>query len=175
MAAAKPRLLYANRAQCELRADSLEQLLPAEHPVRAVWEFVLTLDLSALLARVRSVPGHAGAPAIDPRILVALWLQATAEGVGSSRALARLCQEHLAYRWLVGGVEVGYHTLADFRTDHGGVLDDLLTQSAAVLLHAGLIDLKRVAQDGLRVRAAAGRSCEGSVRSVASARALDTG
>lgn len=165
--AAKPRLLHANRLQCEMRAESLEHLLPAEHPVRTVWEFVLTLDLSALANQIRSVAGHAGAPAIDPRILVALWLQATADGVGSSRALARLCQEHLAYRWLVGGVEVGYHTLSDFRTEHGGVLDDLLSQSAAVLLHAGLIDLKRVAQDGLRVRAAAGASSFRRSRSLA--------
>lgn len=158
MSAAKPRLLYANRTQCELRTDSVEQLLPSDHPVRAVWAFLLTLDLSALLGRIRSVSGHAGAPAIDPRILVALWLQATADGVGSSRALACLCVEHLAYRWLCGGVEVGYHTLADFRTDHGEVLNDLLSQSVAVLLHEELIDLKRVAQDGVRVRAAAGAS-----------------
>jgi transposase len=158
MSAAKPRLLYANRAQGEFRDDSLDQLLPPEHGVRDLWSFVETLDLSALLAQIRSVPGNAGTPAIDPRILMALWLQATIDGVGSSRALAKLCAEHLAYRWLCGGVAVGYHTLADFRTGHGDVLNQLLTETVAVLLHEGLIDLKRVAQDGLRVRASAGAS-----------------
>ena len=158
MSAAKPRLLYANRAQGEIRDDSVEQLLPADHPVRDVWQFVETLNLSALLVEIRSVPGNAGAPAIDPRILMALWLQATSDGVGSSRSLAKLCVEHLAYRWLCGGVEVGYHTLSDFRTGHGDVLSRLLTETAAVLLHEGLIELKRVAQDGMRVRASAGAS-----------------
>lgn len=158
MSAARPRLLYANRCQGEIRDDSLDQLLPPDHPVREVWQFVETLDLSALLAEIRSVPGNAGAPAIDPKILMALWLQATIDGVGSSRALAKLCAEHLAYRWLCGGVEVGYHTLADFRTGHGDVLKRLLTETAAVLLHEGLIELKRVAQDGMRVRASAGAS-----------------
>jgi transposase len=158
MSAAKPRLLYANRYQGEMRTDSLEQLLPPDHPVRDVWQFVETLDLSPLLAQIRSVPGNAGAPAIDPRILMALWLQATIDGVGSSRALAKLCAEHLVYRWLCGGVEVGYHTLADFRSSHGAVLDQLLTDTVAVLLHQDLIDLKRVAQDGMRVRASAGAS-----------------
>jgi transposase len=158
MAASRPRLLYANRHQGEFRDDSLDQLLPAEHSVRGVWQFVESLDLSALVAQVRSVPGNAGAPAIDPRILLALWLQATIDGVGSSRRLAGLCVDHLVYRWLCGGVEVGYHTLADFRTGHGPVLNDLLTQTVAVLLHEELIDLNRVAQDGLRVRAAAGAS-----------------
>jgi transposase len=158
MSAIKPRLLYANRCQGEMRTDSLDQLLPAEHPVRDVWQFVQTLDLSTLLAEVRSVPGNAGAPAIDPKILMALWLQATIDGIGSSRALAKLCEEHLAYRWLCGGVEVGYHTLSDFRTGHGEVLNQLLTNTVGVLLHEELIDLKRVAQDGMRVRASAGGS-----------------
>jgi transposase len=156
VSAAKPRLLYANRAQGEFRDDSLDQLLPPEHPVRDLWQFVEALDLSALLAQVRAVPGRAGAPAIDPPLLLTLWLQATLDGIGSSRALAELCEHHLVYRWVCGGVGVGYHTLADFRTGHGAVLDDLLTQSVGVLVHEGLADLTRVAQDGVRVRAAAG-------------------
>jgi len=158
MSAAKPRLMYANRCQGEIRSESLEQILPPEHPVRDLWQFVETLDLSLLLAQIRSVPGNAGAPAIDPRILMALWLQATTDGIGSSRKLAELCENHLVYRWLCGGVPVGYHTLSDFRTGHGEVLDQLLTQTVASLMHEGLIQLNRVAQDGMRVRASAGAS-----------------
>jgi transposase len=141
-----------------MRTDSLDQLLPPDHPVRDVWRFVESLDVTALRASIRSVPGHPGAPAIDPRLLLALWLQATVDGVGSSRALETLCAEHLAYQWLCGGVAVGYHTLADFRTGHAEVLNQLLTQSVAVLWHENLIDLQRVAQDGVRVRASAGAS-----------------
>jgi hypothetical protein len=70
--------------------------------------------------------------------------------------LAELCEHHLVYRWICGGVSVGYHTLADFRTGRGAALDGLLTQSVAVLVHEGLADLTRVARDGLKVRAAAG-------------------
>lgn len=158
MSAPEPRLLYADRSQVQTRCESLDQLLPPEHPARDLWQLVEALDLSDLLAKIRSVAGHAGAPAIDPRILTALWLQATIDGVGSSRALAQLCRDHLVYRWLCGGVGVGYHTLSDFRTGCGDVLDRLLTQTAAVLLHEGLADLTRVAQDGMRVRAAAGAS-----------------
>lgn len=158
MSDSKPRLLYANRCQGEFRDDSLDALLPPEHAVRNLWQFVESLDLSAITGAIRSVPGHAGAPAIDPRILMALWLQATIDGVGSSRRLADLCSNHLAYRWVCGGVAVGYHTLADFRTGHGEALDRLLTQTLTVLLHEDLIQLHRVAQDGMRVRASAGTS-----------------
>src|SRR5208283_6058623 len=99
---------------------------------------------------------HAGRSAIDPRILLALWLFATLKGVGSARELARLCEYHLAYRWICGGVSVNYHTLSDFRTEHEAFLDGLLTQGVAALMHEGLVTLERVAQDGMRVRASAG-------------------
>ena len=152
----RPRVLRPNRAQLELRATDLEGLLPEDHRARAVWEFVEGLDLSVLYERIESVEGHAGRPAIDPGILLALWIYATAEGVGSARALERLCGEHDAYRWICGGVAVSAHTLSDFRVAHGSVLDALLTQSVAQLMAEGLVDLRRVAQDGLRVRASAG-------------------
>ena len=83
----KPRLLVPNRAQIELRPLDLDSLLPADHPARGVWEFVESLDLSPLYAKVQAVEGGAGRPAIDPRIYLTLWLYATIEGVGSARAL----------------------------------------------------------------------------------------
>ena len=91
-------------------------------------------------------------------MLVALWLYATSEGVGSAHELERLCEYHDAYRWLRGGVAVNYHTLSDFRTAHEAALDELFTQLLAVLMKQGLVRLKRVAQDGMRVRASAGAS-----------------
>ncbi|MGH8522917.1 MAG: transposase, partial [Gammaproteobacteria bacterium] len=93
---------------------------------------------------------------IAPEILFALWLYATLDGVGSARAIARLTQEHDAYRWICGGVQVNHHTLSDFRIDQGEALDGLLTDSLAALLSVGAVKLKRVAQDGMRVRASAG-------------------
>ena len=152
----KPRLVLPNRAQVELRAVDLESLLPPTHSARAVWEFVESLDLSPLYAKVQSVEGSAGRPAIDPRIYLALWLYATIEGVGSARALERLTQQHDAYRWILGGVSVNHHSLSDFRVQHAEFLDGVLTQSVAVLMDQGLVELKRVSQDGIRVRANAG-------------------
>jgi len=150
-------VLRPNRQQIELRPADLEGLLPAEHRARLVWQFVESLDLQALYARVLAVDGHAGRPAIDPAILLALWLYATLQGVGSARALARLCEEHDAYRWLCGGVSLNYHTLADFRVEPEAELDELLTSSVAALMAAGAVKLQRVAQDGVKVRAHAGR------------------
>jgi transposase len=155
-AAGVPRLQLPNRGQLELRSVDLDGLLGPDHRARLVWAFVEGLDLGPLYARIKAVEGHPGRPPIDPRILVALWLYATLEGVGSARALDRLCSEHDAYRWLAGGVGLNYHTLAAFRVEHADVLDRLLTESVAALLADGLVTLERVAQDGVRVRASAG-------------------
>src|SRR5213594_202544 len=152
----RPRVQRPNRAQLEWRAVDLDGLLPVDHRARVVWEFVEGLDLTPLYTPILAVEGHAGRAPIDPAILMALWLYATLEGVGSARALARLCEEHDAYRWICGGVSVNYHTLADFRVEHPEVLDGLLTTSVAALLAQGLVELTRVAQDGVKIRASAG-------------------
>lgn len=151
-----PRVQRPDRHQIELRPVDLEGLLAGDHRARLVWAFVEGLDLGPLYAQIRATEGRPGRPPIDPAILTALWLYATLEAVGSARALARLCAEHDAYRWLCGGVSVNYHTLADFRVDHGAFFDRLLTESVAALMAEGLVTLERVAQDGVRVRASAG-------------------
>ena len=146
----------ANRTQIELLPTDLEALLPPGHAARLVWRFVEGLDLTAFYATIKAREGRAGRPPIDPQILIALWLYATIDGVGSARELDRLCVSHDAYRWIRGGVSVNYHTLSDFRVAHQAALDQLLTQSIATLRHRGIVTLARVAQDGTRVRASAG-------------------
>ena len=151
-----PRLLEANRSQIELRASDLESLLPEDHRARLVWGYVVRQDLSQLIEAIKARGSNAGRAAIDPRILFALWLYATLEGVGSGREVARLVLEHDAYRWICGGVSVNYHALNDFRAGNEALMDDLLTDNVTALAAAGAIGLERVAQDGMRVRADAG-------------------
>ena len=151
-----PRVLRPNRAQLELRPTDLEGLLPEDHRARVVWEWVTGLDLSGFYDEIGSVEGQAGRPAIDPAILLSLWTYATLEAVGSARAIERLCEAHDAYRWICGGVSVSYRTLAAFRVAHEGRLEALLTESVVQLIDAGLVEMKRVTQDGMRVRASAG-------------------
>lgn len=151
-----PRVLMPNRSQIEFRPCDLESLLPGGHRARIVWAYVEQADLSAIYAGIKAVAGGSGRTPIAPEILFALWLYAIVEGVGSARAIARLTQEHDAYRWLCGGVPVNYHTVSDFRAEQESLFDGLLTDSVAALLAVGAVKLKRVAQDGMRVRASAG-------------------
>jgi transposase len=144
------------REQMSFRGDSLEQLLPLDHPVRAVWAMVCGWNLSLFDSSVKAVAGGAGAPAFDPRVLLTLWIQATLDGCGSARELAGWCESHLVYRWICGDDPVNYHTLADFRSTRESEIDDLLTQTVAAACAAEIATLTRVAQDGMKVRASAG-------------------
>lgn len=152
----RARVLMPNRGQMEFRASDLDELLPEGHRARLVWAWVEQQDLTRFYEAIRVEEGGVGRSAIAPEILLALWLYATLDGVGSAREMCRLVQAHDAYRWLCGGVQVNHHSVSDFRKDHGEALDELLSVSIASLMAAGVVKLKAVAQDGMRVRASAG-------------------
>ena len=158
---AELRLSVPVRNQVEMVMRDLDSSLDPAHPARAIWALVERLDLSQLYVPIRAAVDTPGRPATDPRVLLALWLYATVEGISSAHQLDRLSHEHDAYRWLRGGVPLNYHLLSDFRGGHGEVLDQLLTDLVAVLLKEDVVKLTRVAHDGMRVRASAG---EGSFR-----------
>jgi len=153
-----PRLREPERTQIGMQVAALDDLIPGDHPVRAVWAFVEGLDLSALHDAIKARKGQPGHPPAAPELMLALWLWATVDGIGSARQLDRLCRDHLAYRWLCGGVSMNYHSLSTFRIAHMAALERLLAQGVATMVEAGLVSLDTLAQDGLRVRASAGSS-----------------
>jgi transposase len=153
---APPRLRRPDRQQLVVRPRTIDDLVPEDHPVRAVWALVLRWDLTLFLQGIRARGERPGRAATDPQLLIALWLYATIEGIGCGRQLARLGIESDPYKWLRGGVSLNYHTLNDFRVDHEEALDDLLTQMIAVLTQAHIVSVQRIAQDGTRIRASAG-------------------
>ncbi len=152
------RVLRPVRHQLQWLPRTLDEVLAEDHPARAIWGFLEKLDLSAFYGSIKATLDRPGRSTTDPQVLLAVWLLATVEGIGSARRLTRLCHEHDAYRWLCGGVPINYHMLSDFRGAHPGALDELLTQIVASLTTAGAVTLERVAQDGMRVRASDGAS-----------------
>jgi transposase len=139
----------------EFRVFDLDGLIEAEHAARAIWEFLEQVDLSAFEAGCKAHEGRAGQSPIQPRLLVALWLMACVDGVGSARELARRCEHHPAYRWLCGDAPINHHTLSDFRVDHAEAVQRLFVEVLAVLSYEGLVTLRRVAHDGTKIGAVA--------------------
>lgn len=155
---ARARVDRPYRNQVEMQFFALEQMLPADHRARIVWDFVCSLDLERLYEKIEVTDTTAGRSAIAPEVLVALWLLATLDGIGSARELDRRCKSDIAYLWLLGTVTVNYHTLSDFRVQQGAFLEQTLVDTVAALIDQGLVPLETIAQDGMRVRASAGSS-----------------
>jgi len=151
----KPRYEVIDREQLCWRPIDIERLIGAEHPARAVWEFIGQLDLSAYQEEVRAVEGKAGRPGWEPRLLVSLWVYGYSQGVGSARAIEELCEWEPAYQWLTGSRVINAHTLSDFRVKHDTALNGLFVQTLGLLSVDGLIRLERVMQDGTKIRAKA--------------------
>ena len=152
-----PRLRPINRNQMILHPVDINNLVPEDHEVRAIWELTGSLDLSCYYEGVDSIEGKAGAPAFDPRLLVSLWVYSYSKGISSSREIARLSEYDPAYQWLTGIRPVNYHTLADFRSTHSDALRQLFVEVLALLTSEGLVTLERVMHDGTRIKASAGR------------------
>lgn len=149
----KPRVAHPQRSQAVIRFELPEETLPPSHPARVLWEVVGMLNVSAFLAGAKAVVGVAGRTTLSPRMKLTLWLYAISQGVGSAREIARLTVTDAAYRWIVGDLKVSHHALSAFRVGHGGALDALMTDVLASLMHKGVLSLRLVAQDGMRVRA----------------------
>jgi transposase len=151
----KPRYEVIDREQLCWRPIDIERLIGAEHPARAVWEFIGRLDLSPYQEDARAVEGKAGRPGWEPRLLVSLWVYGYSQGIGSARAIEELCQWEPAYQWLTGSRVINAHTLSDFRVKHDTALNGLFVQTLGLLSVEGLITLERVMQDGTKIRAQA--------------------
>jgi transposase len=154
---AAKRFRPINRNQMMIRPINIDRLVEPDHPVRAIWEMVQRLDMSRVESDYKAVEGGKGRSRHDPRLLMAIWIYGYSEGINSARELARMCGYEPGLQWLTGLAEVNYHTLADFRTVNKQAQDELFTQVLGVLSAAGLADLKRVMQDGTKIKAQASR------------------
>jgi transposase len=155
------RLRRPDRSQVQMMMQCADDLVPPGHAVRMVATMVATLDLSLFCEPIKARQGNAGRDATDPQLLVSLWLYGCIRGIGSARELARHCSAEEGsrpFQWLCGGVSVNHHMLSDFRVEHAEALDELFTQLIASLVDKGLVKVKRISQDGVRVRASAGAS-----------------
>ena len=151
------RLKVVDRKQVFLRAVDMERLIAEDHPARGIQAMVSRLDLTGLLRKIKAVKGRPGQSHVDPRLLMALWIYGYSEGISSARELSRMCEWEPGCQWLTGMQGLNYHTLADFRAQHREELDQIFVQVLGLLSAEGLIEMKRITQDGTKIRANAAR------------------
>lgn len=145
-----------DRRQMVLRSVTVDRLIEADHPARAIWELVGRLDLSLYYARIGAVEGRAGRDHTDPHLLISLWIYAYSRGISSAREIERLCEYEPGFQWLCGMEPVSHRTLSGFRSENKEALDDLFTQVLGMLSAEGLVTMERVTLDGTKIKANAG-------------------
>ena len=144
------------REQTTMAVIYVEELIPADHKARAIWDLAGRMDLSRFTESLRTTQGSVGRPAWNPRLLVSLWVYAYSEAIGSAREIERVMQWNPGMQWLTGLERINHHTLSDFRVEHKEALDELFAQLLAVLETEGLVNLEQVMHDGTKIRAQAG-------------------
>ena len=152
-----PRYIPIDRKQFRLETLDVERLIDDDHAARKIWRVVEQLDLSRFETEVRAVESRPGRPPHSPQVLVAVWIYAVSKGLHSAREVERQMEYEPGLRWLTGLTVINHHSLSDFRVGYGEALRELFEQVLATLTMKGLITLERVAVDGTKIRAAAGK------------------
>jgi transposase len=128
---------------------SLDEVVEADHPVRAIEAYVEMLDLTTLgFQRMEPNATAAGQPAFPPGSLLKLYLYGYLNRVRSSRALAKECQRNLEVIWLMQGLRPSYRTIADFRQANAEALRRVHVEFVALCREWRLLGGERVGVDG---------------------------
>ena len=112
------------------------------------------LDLSPIHLKLRAERGR---PPYHPKAMVGLLLCGACRGIYSSRQLEAACRDHIAFRYLMAGIQPDFHTICEFRQRFEAELRGLFSQVLQMCRRAGLVRLGHVALDGTKVRANASK------------------
>lgn len=143
-----------NREQAWLLPPTLGELIPEDHPVRFVAEFVDGLEREAWVELgIGSEGDPLGAPAYHPRALLSVWLHGFMTGIRSSRKLEAACRDQVPFLWLTGWQHPDHNTLWRFYQAHRQAMRKLLKYTVATAVKLNLIDLAVQAVDGTKIAA----------------------
>ena len=144
----------ANYAETLKLSVTLDEALPPNHLARFVVDVITQLDLSAVYARYAPVGGEPFAP----EVLLGLLFYGYATGVFSSRKIEKATYEHLAFRYVAGGLHPDHDTLANFRKTFLPEIGELFVQVLLLAQLAGVLKLGNLSLDGSKIHADASKS-----------------
>ncbi len=141
--------------EAHLLPPSVQDYVPERHLSRFIVALVReSLDLSEIEARNASVFGQ---PPFHPALMTALLLHGYANGIYSSRRIAKACIERTDFMMIVAGDPPDFRTISEFRRRHLTSLAALFVQVLKLAETAGLAKLGHVALDGTKIKANASK------------------
>jgi transposase len=105
------------RQQCVLFAETIDDAIDGNNPVRFIDAFVSTLDLVEQ-GFSHAVPCQTGRPPYDPADLLKLYVYGYVNKIRSSRLLERATYQNIEVMWLIRKLHPDFKTIADFRKDN---------------------------------------------------------
>jgi transposase len=145
-----------SREQILLFAQSLDEVIGGDHPVRVIDAFVDSLDL-AELGFSKVAAAATGRPPYDPGDLLKLYVYGYLNQVRSSRRLAKEAQRNIEVMWLTRRAQPAFKTVADFRKDHPQAIVGVCRAFVRFCREQSLIGGELLAIDGTKIEAVASR------------------
>ncbi len=137
-----------------LLPPDVSELIPAGAMVRVVDGMVDLLDRE----RIDALYPGGGAPAYDPVMLLKVVLFSYAQGVYSSRKIAKATGQDLHVMWLCGLQPISHNTINRFRSARiQPVFEAIFAEMIEMLAQAGYVDLSTYFLDGTKIEANANK------------------
>ena len=137
-----------------LLPPSLDELIPANHPVRVVNTVINQINLQPLL----SAYSGGGCSSYHPLLLLKVIVYGYMTNVYSSRKLEDACKSHIHFMWLAAMNTPDHNTINTFRSIKlQEPLKNIFTQVVELLAAEGLLSIKEIYTDGTKIEANANR------------------
>ena len=148
------RFQQYNQQQNWLFPPSIEELIPADHPVRIVNGVIEQLNLDLLISEYHKE----GKPGYHPKMMLKVMVYAYMDNTYSSRKIEKAMRENINFMWLSAMQVADHNTIARFRSERlRGIFKDIFKQVVLLLADEGLLTLKEVFTDGTKIESMAGR------------------
>lgn len=142
------------RQQLVLFQTTLEERIPANHPVRLLDEILDHLDWQQWESKY---VGNYGQPPIHPSILCKVILYAMSRRIRSSRPIEYAIGHSIDFIWLVSGRSIDHTTISEFRRKYGEEIKDIYKQMVKLAVSMGVAKLSELCIDGTKIQANANR------------------
>jgi len=146
------------RDQLFLLPPNLDDLIPEDHPVRFVADFVESLGTEEWQQMEINLEGDTlGAPSYHPRLMMGAWLYGFMVGVRTNRGLEKACKDRIPFLWLTGLQQPDHNSFWRFYSDHRERMRVLIKQTVRTATKVGLVELAVQSVDGTKVKGNATR------------------
>ena len=137
-----------------LLPPSLDELIAADHPVRAVASILDKIDISPIVRLYK--PG--GTSSYHPRMLLKVLVYAYINNIYSSRKIEEAVNQNIHFMWLAGMSKPDHNTINRFRGERlQKTLKPIFHQIVLLLCEEGLLNIKDLYTDGTKIEANANR------------------